>query len=122
MAVHVGPNLLLVHSSYQVGWQLPGGGIRKGELPEEAARRELVEELGLRVPALIPAGVACGRWDGRRDRVHFFELRLAELPELQLDNREIVAARLTLPSEFGSMVLTGPVTHYLGRRRDIGAE
>jgi len=122
VAVHVGPNLLLVHSSYQPGWQLPGGGIRKGEMPEEAAKRELVEELGLRVPALIPAGVACGRWDGRQDRVHFFELRLAELPELHLDNREIIAARLTSPSEFDGMVLSGPVTHYLGRRRDIGAQ
>jgi len=116
VAVHVGANLLLVHSSYQVGWQLPGGGIRKGEVPEEAARRELVEELGLRVSALIPAGVACGRWDGRQDRVHFFELKLAELPELQLDNREIIAARLVSPEEIGGIALSGPVTAYLRRQ------
>jgi hypothetical protein len=61
------------------------------------------------------AGVICSIWDGRRDRVHFFELRLVEVPKLQIDNREIIAARLTSPSELHSMVLTGPVAAYLGR-------
>ena len=53
-------------------------------------------------------------WDGRPDRVHFFELRLDQLPELRLDNREIVAARLVSPEELPGMALTGPVTAYLG--------
>jgi 8-oxo-dGTP pyrophosphatase MutT (NUDIX family) len=121
VAVYVGPQLLLVHTSYQAGWQLPGGGVRRGETPEDAARRELGEEIGLATSALFPAGVACGNWDGRRDRVHFFELQLVELPKLQLDNREIIASRLASPSELHRVVLTGPVTAYLGRRCDIGA-
>src|SRR5882672_5272255 len=115
VAVYVGPALLLVRSSYRVGWQLPGGGVRRGEMPEVAARRELAEEIGLAASALLPAGVTCGIWDGRRDRVHFFELRLVELPQLQLDNREVIAARLTSPAELQSMVLTGPVAAYLGK-------
>jgi 8-oxo-dGTP diphosphatase len=64
---------------------------------------------------LLPAGFTCGIWDGRRDRVHFFELRLIELPQLQLDHREVIAARLTLLAELQSMVLTGPVAAYLGK-------
>jgi hypothetical protein len=64
---------------------------------------------------LFPAGDACGIWDGRRDHVHFFELRLDRLPELQLDNREIISARLILPGELRGMALTRPVAAYLDR-------
>jgi hypothetical protein len=48
--------------------------------------------------------------------VHFFELRLNELPSLRLDNREIIAARLACPSELGNMAVTGPVAAYFDRR------
>jgi 8-oxo-dGTP diphosphatase len=114
VAIYVGPALLLVRSSYRVAWNLPGGGVRPGETPEAAARRELAEEIGVTAATLLPAGVACGIWDGRRDRVHFFELRLSQMPELHLDNREIVAARLVAPDELSGLVLTGPVAAYLG--------
>lgn len=113
VTIYVGPALLLVRPSYRVGWHLPGGGIKRGETPEAAARRELAEEIGLVAPALIPAGVANGMWDGRRDRVYFFELRLKKAPELHLDNREIVAARLIKPGELTRLPLTGPLAAYL---------
>jgi 8-oxo-dGTP diphosphatase len=115
VAIYVGSDLLLVRSSYRVGWHLPGGGVRRDETPEAAARRELAEEIGLTASALHPVGVTSGICDGRRDRVHFFELRLLELPKLKLDNREIIAARLTSPGELHSMVLIGPIAAYLGR-------
>jgi hypothetical protein len=55
-------------------------------------------------------------WDGRRDRVHFFELKLTQPPALRLDNREIVAARLATPNELSQMTLEGPLAAYLDRR------
>ncbi len=115
VAIHVGPALLVLRASYRRGWTLPGGGIRRGEAPEAAARRELREELGITAPALCGAGIVTGLWDGRRDRVHLFELRLAELPALCLDNREIVAARLAGPAELAALPLTGPLAAYLAR-------
>ncbi len=115
VAVYVGQALLLVRSSYRSQWNFPGGGVRRGETPAAAARRELAEEIGLVVPSLIPAGVAYGLWDGQRDRVHFFELRLDRPPRLRLDNREIIAARLLAPDELHETALTGPVAVYVGR-------
>src|SRR5215472_3543279 len=41
VAVYVGDALLLVRPSYRAGWHFPGGGVRRGETPEVAARREL---------------------------------------------------------------------------------
>jgi 8-oxo-dGTP diphosphatase len=115
VAVYVERALLLVRSSYHAEWNFPGGGVKRGETPEAAARRELAEEIGLVVPLLLPAGEATGMWDGWRDRVHFFELRLDRLPKLQLDNREIIGTRLASPEELRGLKVTGPVAAYLER-------
>lgn len=118
VAIYVGRALLLVKSSYRTEWGLPGGSINPGESPDLAAQRELEEEIGL--PShpsqpLRPAGSVSGIWDGRRDRVHFFELHLDRLPELRLDNREIIAARLASPEELPGIALTAPVAMFLGK-------
>jgi 8-oxo-dGTP pyrophosphatase MutT (NUDIX family) len=115
VAVYVGPALLLLRSSYQVKWCLPGGGVQRGETPEAAARRELVEEIGFAPAELRLACVLRGNWDGRDDTVHVFELRLDALPALRLDNREIVAARLVSPEVLRGTALTGPVAAYVAR-------
>lgn len=62
--------LLLTHFDPEVGlpprWITPGGGIDAGELPIEAALRELREETGILVPEEALGellGVLEGRWD-----------------------------------------------------------
>ena len=114
VAIHVGQSLLLLRSSYRSAWNFPGGSVRQGETPEVSARRELVEEIGL-VPngALLLVGEASGVWDGRKDRVFFFVLRLDELPKLRLDNREIIGARLVPIDHLRNMQLTRPVEAYV---------
>ncbi|SAK92776.1 NUDIX hydrolase [Caballeronia temeraria] len=115
VAIYVGPMLLLVKSSYRREWNLPGGSIDPGETPYAAALREIEEEIGLSSHSLIPAGGARGVWDGRSDTVHFFELHLDSMPELRLDNREIVDARLASPEELRSIALTEAAAAYCHR-------
>jgi 8-oxo-dGTP pyrophosphatase MutT (NUDIX family) len=115
VAVYVDSSLLLVRSSYRTEWSFPGGGVERGETPEDAARRELAEEIGLTGYPLRPAGDAHGIWDGRRDHVHFFELRLDKPPAFCIDNREIIGTRLIPLDELRGMSLTGPVAAYLAR-------
>ena len=117
VAIYVGPDVLLVKSSYRTEWNFPGGSLHPGETPDQAAQREMEEEIGLTSAPLIPAGSASGIWDGRQDRVHFFELHLERVPELRLDNREIVAARMVSPEELRGFALTGAVAAYFGARQ-----
>ncbi|AET93505.1 NUDIX hydrolase [Burkholderia sp. KK1] len=115
VALYVGQALLLLKSSYRSEWNFPGGSVHAGETPEAAAQREMEEEIGLPPHPLLDAGSVYGDWDGRKDRVHFFELRLDALPALRLDNREIVAARLASPDELRGLALTEAVVAWLGR-------
>jgi 8-oxo-dGTP diphosphatase len=63
--------LLAVHHSYlplkRGRWGLPGGRIEYGESAEQAARRELSEELGIEVGGLIDCGDY--RYKGARHKV-----------------------------------------------------
>lgn len=115
VAVYGGSALLLLRSSYRTAWNFPGGSVRSGETPEEAARRELVEETGIVAETLVAVGAVCGSWEGKLDQVHVFELKLPGAPPvLRLDNREIIGAQWASWEVLPRIKLTKPVAAYLG--------
>ena len=64
--------VLLVKHTYQRQWYLPGGGVRKGEMLEEAARREAAEEVGATLGELRLFGVYTNFYDHKNDHVIVF--------------------------------------------------
>lgn len=115
IAVWLGGRILMVRHSYRnrLGW--PGGGIKPGEQPVDAARRELGEELGLVISreSLAFHGDIMERWEKRYDHIRIFELRLTAEPPLHPDGREVIAARFMTPADALGQPLIPFVAGYL---------
>jgi ADP-ribose pyrophosphatase YjhB (NUDIX family) len=86
-----GDDVLLIRHTYQPGWFMPGGGLKRKETLEEAARRELREETGLGVTALELAGLFTNVAEGKTDHVVVFRAMVAGQPVS--DSPEIAECR-----------------------------
>jgi 8-oxo-dGTP pyrophosphatase MutT (NUDIX family) len=103
-----GDRVLLVRHTYgDRRWDLPGGTVRRGENPAEAARREMAEELGVELDELIWLGALDAKVDHRNDRLNCFQAELRD-PPLTLELAELSAAewfpREELPRQLARLV------------------
>ena len=55
------------------GWEFPGGKRRVGESIEKAAKREVLEELGINIESCSPYGVVITRKENYEIELHVFE-------------------------------------------------
>lgn len=86
--------VLLVRHTYgrEERWELPGGGVKRGEDPAEAARREAREELGVDLADWRFLGDLFERIDGKRDRLWCYTTELTS-GEIERDGAEIAEVR-----------------------------
>ncbi len=103
-----GDHVLLVRHTYgHREWDLPGGAVRRGEPPDQAATREMQEELGVTVEQWHELGTVHARVDHRRDNMHCYHAEIGERA-ITMDRCELAAVRwfprAQLPSELGRFV------------------
>lgn len=98
-----GDVLLLRHSYGPDVWALPGGGLKAGEDPLEAARREVHEELGVALPQIGQFATLEEVLSGSKHTAHLFAATCDQRP--RPDGREVVEARFfpshSLPEPLG---------------------
>lgn len=103
-----GDVLLLKHSYGPAVWGLPGGGLKPGEDPAEAARREVYEELNLTLSAIELVGVIEEVISAAPHTAYLFAAICDQRPSP--DRREITEARFfpshSLPEPLGRITRT----------------
>lgn len=94
--------VLIVNPVYKERWNLPGGHLEEGELPTEAARREVREELGL---DLEIGELLVTAWLTRAEGSHVFyvfdgpEISAEQQRAISLQESEIGEIRFCLPED-----------------------
>lgn len=71
--------VLLIRQSYVTGWFMPGGGVKRGETLEQAARREALEEVGAQLGQLELMGTYTNFSEWKTDHNVVFLAREAKL-------------------------------------------
>jgi 8-oxo-dGTP pyrophosphatase MutT (NUDIX family) len=90
--------ILLIRHTYDDGrWTFPGGGLRRAEPDEQAARREVAEEVGIELGPLEFIGRYVSDEKRMRDDVRCFRGR-AQAATLRLHRGEVREARWFSPA------------------------
>jgi ADP-ribose pyrophosphatase YjhB (NUDIX family) len=104
--VHQGETILLVRNTYgHRQWTFPGGSIARGETAEAAIRREVHEEVGLRLQSLRRLGAFEATINYKRDHVVVFA-GIAMNQQVIIDPGEILEAHWFSPQDLPALAPT----------------
>ncbi len=109
VVTHEDDVLLVRHTYGNRAWDLPGGTVRRRELPRDAAEREMHEELGRRFGDWISLGELFVNTNHHDDNLHLFQARVHDR-KLDLNLTELAEAawfpRDALPNDLSRYVRT----------------
>jgi 8-oxo-dGTP diphosphatase len=110
--------VLLIQSSYRRTLSLPGGYVKRGEDPKEAARRELREELELALPPekLRLAWQGSLPFESRTDSLHIFEADVVKPFHVAVNHRELIWSGWKTSEEARAMRIVPHLRAYLEER------
>ena len=110
--------LLIIRNSYRNSFAIPCGRIKRDEDPADAAIRELYEEVGIKVDKrqLKFTGKYTANYSNIEDIGNFFEIELTELPDLKVDNREVVTAEFMSLDRIATLKLLPTVRKWLNNK------
>lgn len=114
--------ICLVRHTYGSGWYLPGGGVKRGEGPEEAAYREVWEELRVEVDEVHLVGTYTNTAEAKRDTIWVFMARARSCPTC--DGTEVAEWGWFGPTDLPSGTSPGTrrrLEEHFGRRQRTGA-
>lgn len=119
VVVWSGGDVLLVQNSYRSPYSVPAGGVERGELPVDAAVRELREEVAICVDVdqLSAGKKIVSHAEYKRDTCYFFEVHLDARPEVRIDNREIIAAHFVSFDAVSAFALTDTARQFFEWKR-----
>ena len=124
MLFTAGGEIVLIRNSYGRSEQfvLPGGGIHRSEGPEQAARREIREELGCEVDQLVQVSTHYSGGEGKRDTIFLFRARATEAPrKASFEVAEVGIFPIdALPSTTSPATLRR-ISEHLGQRKADGS-
>ena len=113
--------VLLIRTSYRPCYSLPGGFVQRGEPSEQAARRELREEVGIDLSGQTVRLAWTGTlpFESRRDTVDVWEALVETAPALHITGNEVIWAGWAHPSDAVGRRLLPHVAIYLAERQAL---
>ncbi len=102
------------HGIRRLALEIPGGIVEKEDSPEQAARRELMEETGYRDSAMVSLGLCHPNPAFLNNRCHMFLAKdVYPAGEQDQDEKEDIEVLLRPLNEIPRLIRTGEITHSL---------
>jgi 8-oxo-dGTP pyrophosphatase MutT (NUDIX family) len=101
--------VMLVKPSYKPYWDIPGGYVEPGESPRAACQREVLEELGIRVPVGDMLAVDWAPHPAEGDKMLFIfdggTLADEQLAAIQFEDNEITEFTFATPDDIERLTI-----------------